>query len=78
VQCLAGEIEVHSEVVVNWATMDNKAIAIYCCKIGCKFHDLEGVHVQCFQIINVPGDHHLGAGNSCVGNAGVVWVDDEW
>ncbi len=40
-----GEIEVHSKVVVDWATMDNKAVAIYCCKIGCKFCDLEGVDV---------------------------------
>jgi hypothetical protein len=58
--------------------MDDEAIAIYCCKIGCKFCDLEGVDVLSFKIINMPGDRHLGAGDGCVGNAWVVQVDDEW
>ncbi len=38
-----GEIKVHSKVVVDWSAVDNKVIAIYCGKIGCKLSDLEGV-----------------------------------
>jgi hypothetical protein len=36
-----GEIKVHSKVVMNWSTVDDEVIAIYCGKISCKFSDLE-------------------------------------
>ena len=39
-----GEIKFHSKVVMNWSMADNKAIAIYCGKIGYKLGDLERVN----------------------------------
>ncbi len=40
-----GEINIHSKVVVDWATVDNEAVAIYIGKIGCKLSDQEGVNL---------------------------------
>ncbi len=37
-----GVIRVHSKVVMEWSAVDNKAVAMYCGKIGCKLSDLEG------------------------------------
>ena len=71
------EFKIHAKVVMNSASTDNEAIAIYCSEIGCKLCDLKGVDVQCLKIINVPGDFHLGAIDGGIGNAGVIWVDDE-
>ncbi len=36
-----GEIIGHSKIVVNSSTVDDKAVAIYCGKIGCKLSDLK-------------------------------------
>jgi hypothetical protein len=53
-----GEIKVHSKVVMNWSVVDNKAVAIYCGKIGCKLRDLEGFDLWYIQVFHMPGDRH--------------------
>ncbi len=45
-----GEIKVHFKVVMDWSTVEDGAIAIYCGKIGCKLSDLKGLICDTFRL----------------------------
>jgi hypothetical protein len=56
----------------------DKAIAMYCGTIGCELSDLEGVDMRYFWVVHMTSDRHLFVANSCVCDAGAVWVDNKW
>ncbi len=71
------KMQVHTKVVVDFTSVDHEAVAVYGGKVLTEFGDLEGINMQDFEVVDVPCYDHLMTCDSCIGNAWVIWVDDE-
>jgi hypothetical protein len=74
---LKPKMQVHTKVVMDFTLVDHEAIAVYGGEVLTELGDLEGINVQDFEVVDVPCYGHLMTCDSCIGNAWVVWVDDE-